>query len=121
MNEFNYLTRIISSFTVNGQRHWMNIRNRTEEQVIKWIDLMRTQNEDSSAERLRKLWHTDFPSIQGAWTPYTHKDPALNLVVFPDDRLSKPLDVKQSATEKLIELFEKQKLEDEELSNKRGE
>lgn len=106
---------------MNGERHWLNCRNQDEELVIKWIDLMRTQNQNSSEMRLRKLWHTDIPSIQGPWSPYTHKNPELNLVVFPDSKLSKPMDVEQSASEKLIELFKKQKLEEEELNKKRGE
>lgn len=67
------------------------------------------------------MWHTDKPSIQGCWTPFTHRNPELNLAVFPVEKLSKPLDIEQSATEKLIELFEKQKLNETNLDNKRAE
>lgn len=61
------------------------------------------------------MWHTDQPSIQGVWSPFTHQNPELNLVVFPDEKLSKPLDIEQSATEKLLELFEKQKISEQNL------
>lgn len=88
----------------------------------KWIELLRGQNGNSSSMRLRKMWHTDKPSIQGVWTPFTHRNTELNLVVFPASNLAKPLDVEQTATEKLMELFEKQKLEDDNsLDKKRAE
>lgn len=106
---------------LNGDRHWLCVRNNTEEEIIKWVKLLRCQNGHSSDTRLRKLWHTDVPSIQGAWTPYTYKNPEINTIEFPAEKLSTPLDIEQSATEKLIELFKQQKLEEENLNNKRGE
>ena len=33
---------------------------------------------------LLKDQHTDHPSIQGAWTPFTHRDPSLNVEKFPN-------------------------------------
>lgn len=97
---------------VNGDTHWLTIENHSEQEVAKWVGVLLTQNGNSSALRLRKLWHTDCPSIQGPWTPFTHKNPNLNLIVYPDENLSKPMDVEETATEKLIELFKKQKLQD---------
>lgn len=79
--------------------------------MCKWTDVLRTQNGSSSDRRLRKLWHTDKPSIQGPWTPFAHRHSELNLVIFPNEDLSKALDIQKTATEKLIELFEKQKLD----------
>lgn len=99
---------------VNGERQWVNCRNNTSEEIRKWIELLRGQNGDSSALRLRKMWHTDKPSIQGPWTPFTHRNPEMNLVVFPTENLSKPLDIEMSATEKLMELFQKQKIDSSE-------
>lgn len=101
---------IIVAEYLNGDRHWLNVRMFTEEQLTKWIDLMRTQNGNTSAIRMRKLWHTDWPSIQGVWTPYTHKHPEFNIAQFPNKKFSRPIDIEQTATEKLLELFEKQKL-----------
>lgn len=106
---------------MNGERHWLSIANNTEQDVTKWIGLLRTQNGNSSALRLRKMWHTDQPSIQGPWTPFTHKNPEVNLVVFPDENLSRPMDVGVTATEKLIELFKQQKIRDAEVTNQAGE
>lgn len=108
-------------FSVNGERHWVNCHNQTNEEIIKWIDLLRGQNGNTSAVRLRKLWHTDKPSIQGPWTPFTHKDPELNLVVFPDEKLSKPLDVKATASEILMDMFKRQKVDQQKLDEKQAE
>lgn len=76
--------------------------------MSKWLNLLRTQAGNNDNIRLRKLWHTDHPSIQGPWTPYTFREPALNLVDFPNEELSKPLYVEPSATEKLLEIFKEQ-------------
>lgn len=69
---------------VNGEYHWLPVTNFIREDIVKWMELMRTQDDDGSALRFRKMWHTDFPSIQGPWTPFTFKDPSLNLAEFPD-------------------------------------
>jgi hypothetical protein len=33
---------------------------------------------------MRKMWHTDYPSIQGPWSPFVNRDPQLNLAEFPN-------------------------------------
>lgn len=99
----------------------MTCRGQSNEEIIKWVDLLRGQNGNSSAYRLRKMWHTDKPSIQGPWTPFTHKSPEVNLVVFPDEKLSQPMDVQTTATEKLLELFKQQKAGEQSLDAKKEE
>lgn len=94
---------------VNGGREWLNCRNSTKEDILKWIELLKTQNGPSSTMRLRKMWHTDVPSIQGAWTPFMLRSPEMNLVTFPSEEYSTPLDIEQSATEKLLELYKEEK------------
>ncbi|KAJ6637848.1 39S ribosomal protein L43, mitochondrial [Pseudolycoriella hygida] len=106
---------------LNGERHWMSCRGQSNEEIKKWVDLMRGQNANSSSVRLRKMWHTDKPSIQGPWTPFTHKNPELNFAVFPDQKLSQPMDVGQTATEKLMEIFKQQKISDQSLDSKQAE
>lgn len=106
---------------LNGDRHWLCVRNFTEEELTKWIDLMRTQSKNSSAVRMRKHWHTDWPSIQGVWTPFTHQHPELTTATFPNPKYSTPVDVEESATDKLLRLFEQQKLEQGENADKTTE
>lgn len=104
---------------VNGEKQWISCKDLTKEEIIKWMELIRTQAGNTTGMRYRKLIHTDFPSIQGPWTPYTFRDPALNLAKFPNDDLSKPAVIPKTATEDLIEIFKKQKLES--LNEKRAE
>lgn len=89
--------------------------------MSKWLNLLRTQAGNNDNIRLRKLWHTDHPSIQGPWTPYTFREPALNLVDFPNEELSKPLYVEPSATEKLLEIFKEQQRNLNILEKNQGE
>lgn len=96
---------------LNGERHWKNVANLPEENITKWIDLMRTQNQNSSEVRLRKHWHTDCPSIQGVWTPYTHQNTELTGAEFPNAKYSTPMNLEPTATDKLFEMFAKQKLD----------
>ncbi|CAD1481154.1 unnamed protein product, partial [Heterotrigona itama] len=76
--------------------------------IIQWMELLKTQYHDGPALRLLKLWHTDFPSIQGPWTPFTFKNPSLNQIKFPDKKIGEALKFKPTATEELIRLFEEQ-------------
>ncbi|XP_054738976.1 39S ribosomal protein L43, mitochondrial [Anastrepha obliqua] len=101
---------------LNGDREWLSCQNATKDDISKWLQLLKTQNGSSSALRLRKMWHTDIPSIQGPWTPFTLRNPEDNMETFPNEAASRPLDLEQSATEKLIELFKQQRLADDSKS-----
>lgn len=60
-------------FVVNGETQWINARQFTDDEVLKWLNLLKSQASNRSGVRLRKLIHTDNPSIQGPWTPYTFR------------------------------------------------
>lgn len=89
---------------VNGDRQWMSCRGRPEEEILKWLSLLTLQAGDTEPIRYRKHWHTDAPSIQGPWTAFTHKNPAFNLADFPNNELSKQLNMEETATEKLLRI-----------------
>ncbi|XP_055386075.1 39S ribosomal protein L43, mitochondrial [Condylostylus longicornis] len=103
-------TPVMVAEYLNGEREWVNCRNNSRDEINKWVNLLKTQNGPSSSIRLRKMWHTDNPSIQGPWTPFTLRHPVQNLMQFPNKDLARPLDVEKSATERVIELMEKQKI-----------
>ncbi|CAH1175656.1 unnamed protein product [Phaedon cochleariae] len=105
-------TAIIKAEYLNGDIQWLNCRNFTKDEITKWIDLLKTQQKNSTGMRIRKLWHTDNPSIQGPWTPFTFKDPKLNLAKFPDEELSTPDHLNRTSQDELVELFKQQKLEE---------
>jgi len=103
-------TAVMVGEYLNGERQWINCRNYEANEIRKWLELLRTQHGEAGATRFRKMWHTDIPSIQGPWTPWTHRSPAENLVMYPDIESSTAVKLEPTATEKLIELFKQQKL-----------
>lgn len=100
----------ILSFPVNGDRVWMNMHNKTHEEITKWIEVLRTQQGDVASLRLRKYQYTDHPSIQGPWTPFTFKHPELNTAELPFSKFGANNRLPISATEQLRLMFEKSKL-----------
>ncbi|XP_066261506.1 large ribosomal subunit protein mL43 [Euwallacea similis] len=103
---------VIKAEYLNGHSQWINARQFTEDEVLKWLKLLKSQSSDRTGIRIRKMLHTEHPSIQGPWTPYTFRDPKLNLAIFPNKNLSKAEKFKTSATEDLMELFKKQQIDD---------
>ncbi|KAL1491822.1 hypothetical protein ABEB36_012359 [Hypothenemus hampei] len=110
---------IIKAEYLNGETQWINASNFTQEEVLKWLFLVKSQASNRTGIRLRKLLHTDHPSIQGPWTPYLFRDPKLNLTTFPNEELSQADVQDETATVKLLKLFQLQKIED--LNEKRAE
>lgn len=104
---------------MSGDRQVVYCRDYSKEEIGKWLELLRTQSGDKTNLRYRKMWHTENPSIQGPWTPFTHKDPVNNLATFPNEKLSQAVKLEPTATEKLIELFQQQQIAS--LENRRAE
>jgi large subunit ribosomal protein L43 len=105
-------TPVIVAEYLNGEKQWINCRNNTSEELTKWMTLLKTQAGDHTDTRYRKMQSTFQPSIQGVWTPFTNKNPLLNIVELPEEKLSEPLTKQKTATEQLLEIFKQQKLED---------
>ncbi|XP_046385456.1 39S ribosomal protein L43, mitochondrial [Ischnura elegans] len=97
----------LSAEYLNGERQYVNCHNFTEDEVTKWMELLRTQ-QGGFTMRYRKTWHTDSPSIQGVWTPMTNRPPRLNVAKFPDEELSTPVNLKPTATQQIIEIYKEQ-------------
>lgn len=102
----------ILSFIVNGEKENISCHDIDREEIVKWLNLLKTQAGNHQDKRLRKLWHTEYPSIQGPWTPFTFRDPKLNLATFPNNDLSRPAHLPKSATEQLLEIFKQQQIEE---------
>ncbi|PSN47619.1 hypothetical protein C0J52_04577 [Blattella germanica] len=92
--------------SVNGEKHYVSCRNLSRDEILKWINLLRTQS-GNQVIRLRKLWHTDCPSIQGPWSPF--------------EELSRPFIMPKTATDRLKEIFEEQRRNVATLDEKRAE
>ncbi|XP_055598402.1 39S ribosomal protein L43, mitochondrial [Uranotaenia lowii] len=102
-------TAVMTAEYLNGDRQWVNCRNNSREEIQKWVQVLLTQAGLSSETRLRKLWHTEVPSIQGPWTPFTHQHPSGNLADYPSRELSELRLRDETATEKLLKLYQEQK------------
>lgn len=97
---------------LNGEREVISCHNFSSQEMIKWLNLYTTRS-GIPLKRYLKMWHTDCPSIQGVWSPFTNLDPALNTAQFPSPKLSSPVWVEKSATEELLEKIKLQKISDE--------
>jgi hypothetical protein len=94
---------------VNGDRRWMSMNKRSDEEILKWINLLSLQAGNTEPIRYRKNWHTESPSIQNPWTPFTHQNPVDNLQSYPSESAGTILESKETATEKLMRLMNDRK------------
>lgn len=90
---------------LSGERENLRVAEYSCEEMVKWIEHLRTRS-GLPIVKLRKYWHTDSPSIQGFWTPYTHRPAEQNLTEYPNEELGKFVDVVPTATEQLVQLAE---------------
>ncbi|KAG8229581.1 hypothetical protein J437_LFUL010173 [Ladona fulva] len=106
---------VLSAEYLNGDKDYVCCHNFTVEEVRKWMSVLRTQQSGQTI-RYRKMWHTDHPSIQGVWSPFTNKPPHINLETFPSENLSSA-HPGPTATQLLLDMYnaeiEKQKKESE--------
>ena len=86
---------------MNGNVIEQRMHMLPQEEICQWVEHLRTRS-GVDIVRLRKTWHTDNPSIQGIWTPFTNKDTLLNVTKFPSMELSKCPELQPSATDRLM-------------------
>ncbi|XP_041370660.1 39S ribosomal protein L43, mitochondrial-like [Gigantopelta aegis] len=98
---------------LNGRTESMNIANFTKDEIFQWVEHFRTRS-GTEIMRFRKEWHTDTPSIQGVWTPFTNKDTALNVTELPNEQSSQMIPPK-SASDQILEIAKQ--IQSKELKN----
>ena len=67
---------------VNGETELLSAKCMCEQELRQWLEVARGSSGEPVA-RLRKMHHTDRPSIQGVWTPWTNVPPQTSLETFP--------------------------------------
>lgn len=92
---------------MNGQTQTFDVSMYSREQINQWLEFHRTRN-GNEIVRLMEPSHTETPSVQGVWTPFTNKPFETATRKFPIPNYFSS-DIKPSATQKILELFEKQK------------
>lgn len=88
---------------LNGETHYHSFPRYKCEDIVKWIEYMRTQSGYPISRFIQNI-HTDTPSIQGVWTPFTNKPSSHNVTEFPNEKLSKADTFFPSATEQLLNI-----------------
>ncbi|XP_002742153.1 large ribosomal subunit protein mL43-like [Saccoglossus kowalevskii] len=78
----NHKSPLVVAEYLNGNKKDIECQSMNREQVQKEVELARTQS-GLDVVRLRKWMHTDNPTIQGLWTPFTNKPTYLNVETFP--------------------------------------
>lgn len=91
------------SIKVNGSTQTLNLNEHSRDQLVRWLEFMRTRKGDTLV-RLLKKQKTHNPSIQGVWTPFTNKSQQLSVESFPSAKLNVPLEAEKTATEKILDL-----------------
>ncbi|MEE6485998.1 hypothetical protein FKM82_014479 [Ascaphus truei] len=66
---------------LNGTVREEALNNKTGEEIVQLMQKMANQS-GLDIVRIRKNYHTDSPSIQGQWHPFTNKPPSLTLKTF---------------------------------------
>ncbi|XP_053548446.1 39S ribosomal protein L43, mitochondrial [Bombina bombina] len=66
---------------LNGAVREEAINRKTADEIVQLIQKMADQS-GLDIIRIRKPYHTDNPSIQGQWHPFTNKQSALNIKTF---------------------------------------
>ncbi|CAD5118351.1 DgyrCDS7061 [Dimorphilus gyrociliatus] len=97
-----HTARVVAEF-LNGNTVVKNINCLNPDDIMKWLEHLRTRS-GIEIVRLRKSQHTDSPSIQGVWTPWTNKDSSMNISDYTDKKLLEMKRDELTATEKLLEL-----------------
>lgn len=101
---------------LNGEKLWQSFHRLEYPAISEWMDYYRTHSGKNYLVQ-RKYEYTDHPSIQGMWHPFVNADPTIATANFPVDQLSKPFGLPKSASDHLVELFEQQKLKENEFNN----
>jgi large subunit ribosomal protein L43 len=94
---------------LNGNEHWMTLKNMSREEVGGWLEHHVTRSGEG-IKRYRKPSHSDWPTIQGFWTPFMNMPTDLNISTFPNEERSQFKLPLPSATEQLLKLEEENKL-----------
>lgn len=102
----------ITADYLNGGSQYRAFPKESREEVLKWVDFALTQSGYPIARFIKNI-HTDTPSIQGVWNPFTYKPSWLNITNFPNEELSKAKTFFPSATEQLLEIAQNSAVEDD--------
>lgn len=88
---------------LNGSSHWFSFKAMNKIEITEWLDFHVTKSGEQ-VKRYRKPHHTDWPSIQGVWTPFLNLPTELNVQSFPNQARGERKPKYLSATDQLLKL-----------------
>jgi len=89
---------------LNGGREWISLTAMPCEEVIRWIEVSRTAA-GYGEMHFKTYQHSDTPSIQGPWNPFTHESPSKNVMQFPHEEMRDPINLKPTATDIIKKMY----------------
>lgn len=99
-------TPAIKAEYLNGEVEYLSLYRRPRDQIVKWLHHYNTRSGQPTM-RLRQKHHTDLLSIQGTWTPWTHKHPDTFTMTFPNAEAGAAEKIEKTATDQLLEIAQK--------------
>jgi len=96
-------TPVMVSEYLDGSRHWLNIRNMERLHIKEWLDFYVSRS-GQPIQKFIKPNHTDWPSVQGVWTPFLNVPPEMNVAELPVESRGKAREPHISASEQLLRL-----------------
>uniref|UniRef100_A0A3B3TS08 Large ribosomal subunit protein mL43 n=1 Tax=Poecilia latipinna TaxID=48699 RepID=A0A3B3TS08_9TELE len=72
------IPKVVAEY-LNGNTKEELLSNKTSQQVLEVLTKL-TDQSGQDIIRIRKPYHTDSPSIQGQWHPFTHRPPSVGLI-----------------------------------------
>ncbi|KAL7676809.1 hypothetical protein ACOME3_003060 [Neoechinorhynchus agilis] len=99
--------KLIAEYLDGHQQTVQILSEFTEDRISEWIDFLIMRQGHDIVEFLKDQ-HTDHPSCQSMWNPYTFADTRDALRQFPDPELVTDKECPPSADQMVIELFKQQ-------------
>lgn len=104
-----FKTPVMKAEYLNGKEHYINFFRMGCAEIEAWIQWFLTRS-GYDMIRLRRDITTYKPSIQGIWTPFTHRDPRLNQTKFPSELYGSCRPECPPATEQLLQMMARSSL-----------
>ncbi|XP_022649652.1 39S ribosomal protein L43, mitochondrial-like [Varroa jacobsoni] len=87
---------------VNGHREQLRCNPFLKNELIKWVEHLRT-SAGHDARKLLRYQATSTPSIQGPWHPWVHRKTENNFKTLPSEELSRAIEKMPSATQRVLD------------------
>jgi len=89
---------------LNGRRAGVHASNFDRVEINRWVNYLRTRSGQRIVE-FKVNQHTEIPSVQGFWNPFTNSPTDRNIIQYPNQEIGFYAPGDLSATERLLEMI----------------